>query len=443
MRRPRLAPPAVLVALLSLGAGLAPSPAPEDTGGRPEGYPTVEEVEQALTRIAALAPERAHLRDLTAELDLDPTWEGRHLWAVEIGAGAGRPRQVVVAGQHPREVVPPLAALALAERLAVAAVDDPAALAVVEGFDTLILPLANPDGWAFVLEEDAMWRKNRRVFDDSVGVDLNRNFPFGWDADCAGSTDPQDRKYKGPQAASEAETRTLMAALLALHPARLLDLHAWGAAVKVGYACHEHPLAGWLRARAGLLAADLGDGVEVVPPSAEGELAGWALHDLGTLAMVVEMGEEFQPPIEEAQALAAQVAEDLLPELARAPPLSGQVVDAVTGAPLAADLRVVELAFSGGERPAGAADDGRFDLWLPPGAWNLHIAAPGYAATRVEVLVADVAAMERRIALEPLARRGEAGCASSGARAGLLVGGLALLAALARRRQGSETGIAR
>jgi len=40
----------------------------------------------------------------------------------------------------------------------------------------------NPDGLAYTWSTDNMWRKNRnRNPGGSYGVDLNRNYPIGWD----------------------------------------------------------------------------------------------------------------------------------------------------------------------------------------------------------------------------------------------------------------------
>ena len=58
----------------------------------------------------------------------------------------------------------------------------------------------------------ANWRKNRRRnAGGSYGVDLNRNYPFGWSFTCGGSTTETSSNYRGTQAASEPEVRTMIA----------------------------------------------------------------------------------------------------------------------------------------------------------------------------------------------------------------------------------------
>ncbi len=437
---------AVALALpLWLGVGLNPAPAPtDDTGGLAEGYPTLDDLQDELERIAALDPARVTLQRLAEDLDLDPSYEGNDLQALSIHGGrlAELPTQLVIAGLHPREAVPPLTALALAERLALADENDPAALAVVEGFDTIVLPMANPDGWAWVLGQDELWRKNRQVYDEGVGVDLNRNFPFGWDGDCAGSTDPADRKYRGPSPGSEAETAILMALVEQLRPARILDLHGFGGTVKVGYSCCEHPLDSYLRRRAAQLSSQLGfDGV-VAAPSAGGELVGWALNRYGAMAMIPELGDSFAPPIDDAWGKAQQAAAGLLAELGRPSPLSGHVTSAGSGAPLEARIELVGLDRPNDERLGSTPGQGRFDLWLPDGTWLLQLEADGHEPLTVAVDVDAAAPTKLDLALEPLAHVGglqaqPAGCSCSAPQPGRArhAWALAFAALLWRRRQ--------
>ena len=56
---------------------------------------------------------------------------------------------------------------------------------IVEKMDIVLFPQVNPDGRHFSMARHPMWRKNRRPAPRghgprSIGVDLNRNFPFLW-----------------------------------------------------------------------------------------------------------------------------------------------------------------------------------------------------------------------------------------------------------------------
>jgi murein peptide amidase A len=76
----------------------------------------------------------------------------------------------------------------------------------IRGIDLWVVPVVNPDGLA---------RHTRR---NARGVDLNRNFPHDW-ADLDGNYE------SGPRAASEPETRAVMAFLRQVRPRRVLSFH--------------------------------------------------------------------------------------------------------------------------------------------------------------------------------------------------------------------------
>ena len=69
----------------------------------------------------------------------------------------------------------------------------------IKGADIWVIPVYNPDGRA------------RHTRQNAHGVDLNRNWPYHW-AHLGGAT------YSGPRAASEPETRAVMAFLKAVRP---------------------------------------------------------------------------------------------------------------------------------------------------------------------------------------------------------------------------------
>jgi len=75
-----------------------------------------------------------------------------------------------------------------------------------DGINVWVLPTYNPDGLA------AGTRRNAH------GVDLNRNFPYGW-------VDLDGNYESGPGPASEPETRAVMAFLRDVRPARVLSFH--------------------------------------------------------------------------------------------------------------------------------------------------------------------------------------------------------------------------
>ena len=76
--------------------------------------------------------------------------------------------------------------------------------------------VANPDGYEYTFTDERLWRKNLRDNNENGttevgdGVDPNRNFPAHWKYDNEGSSSIfSSETYRGPAAASEAETKAM------------------------------------------------------------------------------------------------------------------------------------------------------------------------------------------------------------------------------------------
>jgi murein tripeptide amidase MpaA len=227
------------------------------------GYLTVDEVEAAIALGA-----RNHAACFEPIALPHRTWERRQCHAFRIGKGRGRGRPAVclLGGVHGREWGGPDILIYFAMRLLRAYRDrKPIRLghrrftaaqvrAIVERIDVVVFPQVNPDGRYHSMERRPMWRKNRRPAPRgrgtrSVGVDLNRNFPFLWRFDrhfapgtVASSFNPGDYEtYVGPRAASEPETRNVIW-LLDRHPRirYLVDLHSYGETILHSWGSDEN-----------------------------------------------------------------------------------------------------------------------------------------------------------------------------------------------------------
>lgn len=110
--------------------------------------------------------------------------------------------------------------------------DDPQVLRLLSRTQVYLAWDWNPDGWNYVFDVDNNWRKNRRPNPDgSLGVDLNRNYPFGWDLSCGGSEDPGSNTFRGPSAGSEPEMQTMIAWQADRKFSKIVDLHSSGRGV--------------------------------------------------------------------------------------------------------------------------------------------------------------------------------------------------------------------
>lgn len=102
-----------------------------------------------------------------------------------------------------------------------------------------IIPMVNPDGveWDISTGSYKMWRKNRvRNSNGTYGVDLNRNYGYGWGGEGA-SSNPSSDTYRGTAPFSEPETSAIkkfvedrpnITTLLSFHTFSKLILYPWG-----------------------------------------------------------------------------------------------------------------------------------------------------------------------------------------------------------------------
>jgi murein tripeptide amidase MpaA len=215
------------------------------------GYLTADEVEAAIK-----LGERNHSAYFDRIALPNLTWEKRLCHAIWIGKGRGKRRVAVcfIGGVHGREWGSPDILVYFAIRL-LRAYRDKSSIRlggkhfkaaqiryIVENLDIVLFPQVNPDGRRFSMERHPMWRKNRRPAPrgrshKSIGVDLNRNFPFLWHFDrhfapgtVQSSRNPGDYEtYIGTREASEPETRNVIWLLDRFPRIRyLIDLHSYG-----------------------------------------------------------------------------------------------------------------------------------------------------------------------------------------------------------------------
>jgi len=348
--------------------------------------------------------------DLTTTYNVNATFEDRHLYAVKISDNVindeDEPTFLMVSCHHCREIVTPVIALDAINQLTSNYGSDPQITALVDEYEIWISPVWNPDGYEYVFNVDNMWRKNRRYIPDygSYGVDLNRNYPFGWDGGCSGSTDPFSETYKGPTSASEPEMQTMIAFSNDQHFAKVIDYHSYGSEVLWGYhpSCHMHPFDSFLESEAESLSLAAGYGGSIRVPSAEGENFQWQLVTNGTYANLMETHTSFQPSYSSAQAEAAQIWPSTLWMLERPISVSGNVIDSFTGQPLIATINLDGITFPNGEEFKSEGSFGRYHLFLPPGDYTVEFSVEGYVTQSHQVTIALDSAEILEIFLDPI-----------------------------------------
>lgn len=210
-----------------------------------EPYLSVEEIETAMGNAATNNPGLCQLITLP-----NITYEGRTCHAVRIAGGtlAYRPGILFIGGVHAREWGSSDILIAFMENI-IEAYKNSTSLSfqgkifasadiqqIVESLDIFIFPDVNPDGKAFS-QGGTDWRKNRRPLNGDIGVDVNRNYDFLWDANVY--FDPSlyfgylyatsSGTYHGPSPFSEAEAQNIKW-LIDTHTniAFFIDIHSYG-----------------------------------------------------------------------------------------------------------------------------------------------------------------------------------------------------------------------
>jgi len=178
------------------------------------GYYTFAEIAAALDSMRRLYPQL-----ISQKASLGKTVENRDIWMVKISSNPGavrdKPEVFYNALIHAREpegmAVLMYFMFYLLERYG----SDPEATYLLDNRELYFAPVLNPDGYVYNQttrpDGGGLWRKNRRVnTDNSVGVDLNRNFGFKWGVDDVGSSGvPANGTYRGVTPFSEPELQAV------------------------------------------------------------------------------------------------------------------------------------------------------------------------------------------------------------------------------------------
>ena len=117
--------------------------------------------------------------------DIGKSVEGRAIRAVRISKSVNAqedlPEILFVGLHHAREWISSEVTLGILEFLVQNMNSNSFVSDILENSVIWFVPMLNPDGYLFSWEEARMWRHNRRVHpDESIGVDLNRNYDSSW-----------------------------------------------------------------------------------------------------------------------------------------------------------------------------------------------------------------------------------------------------------------------
>lgn len=217
------------------GQGLSPQFGQGSMGG----YYTYDEIGSVLDQMSATYPDL-----ITPKVSIGSTLEGRAIWMVKVsdnpGVDEAEPEVRIDAMHHAREPQGMQTTLYFLSYLLEEYGTDPLATYLINEREIYVLPCVNPDGYEFNRSQapggGGLWRKNRRSnADGTVGVDLNRNYPFQWGGG-GSSGNGASETFRGVSPSSEPETTAMIQFIesrdfktaLSVHTFSDLWLSPWG-----------------------------------------------------------------------------------------------------------------------------------------------------------------------------------------------------------------------
>jgi len=172
-----------------------------------EGYRTVTEYYSEMNYLQKHYPNLVKLHQLGLSFENVP------IFALEIssapGACDGRPGALHMAGSHAREWPSNELCMNLAWYLVTQYGKISEVTNLLNTTACWLLPVVNPDGTHWDQRNyPGTWRKNRvKNSDNTFGVDINRNWPYGWGANSGSSDLAYAETYRGTGPGSEKEVR--------------------------------------------------------------------------------------------------------------------------------------------------------------------------------------------------------------------------------------------
>jgi hypothetical protein len=370
-----------------------PVPATADGFDLADGWKDWLHVQYIVLGLAARYPDLAR-----AEV-IGESPQGRPLWALRIGDAADEdePAVLFVAAHHGSELPAADHALDVAQWL-LAHREEPRIAAALRALDVWVVPMVNPDGnWTHLQIDRDYGRRNATdtdgdgAFEPWEGVDLNRNYPFGWGVlgEKGSRSWRQESFYRGPAPGSEPEVRAMMALADRRRFAAMVSYHTSATKVLSPYTIdgmdNPAPDVAWQ------LCEDLVDATLRQPNgrryevrrklySVDGTDQDWFFHAHGTLAFLLESSidngasrEDWRAAMDGTRPLALALLDDVV-----AGPWIGGAVRDEAGRPVEAEVTIDRIALREGEVWRSRPADGRFDRRVPgPGRYVVTARAPG------------------------------------------------------------------
>jgi carboxypeptidase T len=195
-------------------------------------YKNPDEIEDFVMATHAKYP------DITEVKSIGKSLEGRDIWAIKISDNAKmdekEPVFLVNAMHHAREVMTPEITTDMVDYLTSNYGKNAEVTNWVNNTEIWVIPMFNVDGNNKMWTEDSMWRKNTR---NGHGVDINRNYPTGWNTCNGSSPNTTAQDYRGTGPASEPETQAMMNFVAMTKPVFSISYHSFSEIVIYPFGC--------------------------------------------------------------------------------------------------------------------------------------------------------------------------------------------------------------
>ncbi len=277
--------------------------------GSMQGNYTWEELNNRFDELLNLYPNI-----ISERLVIGQSIEGRNVWAFKVSDNPNQdedePEVLYTSLIHAREPLSMMNLFYFVQQLAEKYNSDEELTYLVNNREMWFVPVVNPDGYVFneLIEPfgGGMHRKNRKDTNcgngTERGIDLNRNFSYGWGANNTGSSpDPCSAVFRGEAAFSEPETQAVRDFILDHNFKNVLHYHSFSNLYIHAFGDGSYPDEPDLtthreigREMAKFNGYFVGTGLDGIGYTVNGDAVDWTYGDQGLVAYVPEVGSSSQ-----------------------------------------------------------------------------------------------------------------------------------------------------
>ena len=216
------------------------------------GFYTFDEVVVKLDEMTTNYPSLA-----SNKFSIGQTVEGREIWAIKISDNPNTDESNTETAvhydalHHCREPLSMAVTINYMFWLLENYGSDDEVTYLVDSKEMYFIPVVNADGYVHNQNTNpnggGLWRKNRRTFPGqgcptTFGVDLNRNYSFGWGLNSGSSPNCNSNTYRGPSPFSEPETQAIRDFVLDKNPPAAFTSHSTAGSVLQAFGFTPDPV---------------------------------------------------------------------------------------------------------------------------------------------------------------------------------------------------------